>query len=101
MTCQPDSDIGFDIVTISGGKFSRVQVKTTAGRNKNGSSYRFYTRRGGTNPYYTEQDADVFVFVAIDSRSFWIVPSSEMKLESSWYTARFDSQWKDAWHVLM
>jgi hypothetical protein len=102
LTARPDNDVGFDIVTVSGGKFCRVQVKTTSKALRSKRAYRFCIGRGRNKQSrrYTEKDVDVFVFVAIESGSFWVVPSKEMTLTSKWYTARLDSRWKDAWHVL-
>ena len=110
LTAQPDYDVGIDLLTVSGRKMRRVQVKATTSMAETRQAYRFSVRRhrkskkqhkSENNRFYTTRDIDVFVFVAIDKPSFWIVPAKELNLGAHWFFARLDSKWKDAWHVLM
>lgn len=105
-TAQPDTDIGFDLVTISGSKILKVQVKTSS-QLPEGKKYRFPVRSRPGSAYrskarqYTSEEVDVFVFVSLHGDRIWVVPRSEIKSGSYWFMASLNSPWVGAWHVLM
>lgn len=110
---KPEVDTGFDIVSFHGGRACRVQVKTTGNRvppsqvpklRADSKSNRFSVRGGcgRTSDSYIDMGVDAFVFVRLleGEHAFWVVPTEAIK-------ARFyvhlqdDSEWRDAWHVLL
>lgn len=110
---KPEVDTGFDIVTFHGGRACRIQVKTTSNRVPPSQvpKYRSETRsnrfsvRGGpgrTSDSYVDMGVDAFVFVRLieGEHAFWVVPTGAIKARF-YVHLRDDSEWRDAWHVLL
>lgn len=105
---RPEDDHGYDIVSACGSKICRVQVKSVYEQKaspKKGS-YKFSVRRlkgaGDRNrtEIYADDEIDAFVFVSIATKSFWIMPVSEINLSSHKVSHSPGSTWHNAWHVL-
>lgn len=101
---KPEVDIGFDLVSVSGSKLCRLQVKTRhTGNPFQNESFSIRRRRKSAlddRATYGKDELDAFVFVSLLTSSFWVVPSAEIDLSSHKKTLSPSSQWRDAWHVL-
>ena len=105
---RPEDDHGYDIVSVFGAKTCRVQVKSVYEQRaspKTGS-YKFSVRRiknsshGDRARLYGDDEIDAFVFVSIATKSFWVMPVSEINLSSHKVSHYPGSTWHNAWHVL-
>jgi hypothetical protein len=108
---RPEDDHGYDIVSVYGSKLCRVQVKTVYMQKPRplSMSETFPVRRRRVcrrqrqdcrNSTYAEGELDAFVFVSLVTKSFWVVPTHEIDLNSHKLSLRTDSPWHNAWHVL-
>jgi hypothetical protein len=105
---RPEDDHGYDIVSVFGSKVCRVQVKSVYEQQaspKTGS-YKFSVRRvknvktTARQVVYGDDEIDAFVFVSVATKSFWVMPVSEVNLSSHKVSLAPGSIWHNAWHVL-
>jgi hypothetical protein len=99
---RPEADIGVDIVAVFGQRACRVQVKSVKQHTPTPRTqgHRFKVRRSCSGKSYSPIEVDAFVFVSIASRSFWVMPTSELNLQSHRVTHHPGSRWHNAWHLL-
>jgi len=104
---RPEVDIGYDLVSISGTKLCRLQVKTKHTGNPFANEQfsirrrrRTVTAEGNGRLTYGKDELDAFVFASLLTGSFWIVPADSIDLSAHKITMRPVSQWRDAWHLL-
>ncbi len=111
--CVPLIDIGYDLVSGYDDVVKRIQVKATTTINTaRPDSTRFSlckskackTRRGSAamtkRRAYRPTDVDVFIFVHVRLKRFFIVPAAELDFRRHWITFDRASKWANAWHVL-
>ena len=111
--CVPVIDIGYDLVSGFGSVVKRVQIKATTRINlSNPDSVRFSLskhkaglhRNGSYVPaqrrVYHPKDIDVFIFVHVRLKKFYVVPAIELDFRKHYVTFNSQSKWADAWHVL-
>jgi hypothetical protein len=105
---RPEDDHGYDVVSVYGSKVCRVQVKSVYEQQASpkSGSYKFSVRRAKNNRHrkrqetYFDGEIDAFVFVSVATKSFWVMPVSEINLSSHKVSLSPSSQWHNAWHVL-
>ena len=107
--CKPEQDGGYDMVSVHGSRMCRIQVKTTTYRQKKGNTENFsvrrrrYSKKGDslTARQYADAEIDVFVFVSLVSGKFWVIPSSDINLNSHFKCVRSGDKYENAWHHVM
>lgn len=106
---RPEDDHGYDIVSVFESKVCRVQVKSVYEQKASPrtGSYTFSVRRIKNKNHATDRGAlygddeiDAFVFVSIATKSFWVMPVSEINLSAHKVSHSPGSAWHNAWHVL-
>ena len=106
---RPEDDHGYDIVSVFGSKVCRVQVKSVYEQRASPrtGSYKFSVRRirnsngvKDRGALYGDDEIDAFVFVSIATKSFWVMPVSEINLSAHKVSHSPGSTWHNAWHVL-
>ena len=111
--CVPIIDIGYDLVSGYGSVVKRVQIKATTLINASRpESMRFSLskhkaglhRNGAYVPaqrrVYHPSDVDVFIFVHVRLKKFYVMPVAELDFRKHYITFNGKSPWADAWHVL-
>jgi len=99
---RPECDVGVDIVAVFGQKACRVQVKSVRDHKPSPrtKAHKFKIRRSRTGGVYANHEIDAFVFVSIASKSFWVVPVSDLNLSAHAVFHHPGSRWHNAWHLL-
>lgn len=111
--CVPLIDIGFDLMAAHGEKLTRIQVKATTVINParpNSFCFSLAKRKVGVSRdgtymksqhrSYCPEDVDVFIFVHVRLKKFFVVPASALDFRRHKITFKADSKWANAWHVL-
>lgn len=111
--CIPIIDIGFDLVSGYQGVVKRIQVKATTRINPaTPDSTQFSlsknkacgSRRGSSKLQkrrsYCPEDVDVFIFVHVRLKRFFVVPAAELDFSKHWISFNSRSRWSNAWDVL-
>ena len=110
--CVPRPDIGFYLVSAYQHVLKRVQVKSTARQPETAGTFKFSLsknkassgRNGGEKfkqrRVYHAADVDVFIFVHVRLKKFFVVPATELDFRKHWVTFKANSRWANAWQVL-
>ncbi|NBW23524.1 MAG: hypothetical protein EBR82_87840 [Caulobacteraceae bacterium] len=86
---------GYDLVAEKGGKFIRIQVKTTSGMERGKSFYRFVTCKGSRKKLrYYGSNVDYVVCHATDEDLFWSFPVNQCRTASKKLHPRSGSSWR-------
>jgi len=87
--------VGYDLVAEKGGKFIRIQVKTTSKTEGDKTYYRFMTSGGCDNKStYTKEKIDILVAWAMDEDLFWVLKPSECKGPTKKLYPKTGSSWR-------
>ena len=86
---------GYDMVAEKGGRFFRLQVKTTARTETEKLYYRFMTSGGNDRKTaYTKSRVDYIVCWAMDEDLFWLLKPSECKGPTKKCYPKSGSSWR-------
>ncbi len=111
--CIPIIDIGYDLVSGHQHIVKRIQVKATTTINMSAPDVTKFSlsknkacsgRRGGSKLQkrraYCPEDVDVFIFVHVRLKRFFVVPVAELDFSKHWISFNKRSRWSNAWDVL-
>jgi hypothetical protein len=78
--CSPENDFSpYDFIVDVNGKFLKIQVKSTATKDKERNKYIVHLRRGSTNSYkYKKSEVDFYAIYLINEDQFYIMPFSKV-----------------------
>ena len=86
---------GYDLVAEKGGKFHRIQVKTSEKQDPHANRYGFMTSNGCNNKnVYSKQTVDYIICWAMDADLFWIFKPYECKAKNKKCNAKTGSSWR-------
>lgn len=86
---------GYDLVAEKGGKFIRIQVKTTSKTEGDKTYYRFMTSGGcDGKSTYTKEKIDVLVAWAMDEDLFWILKPCDCRGPTKKLYPKTGSSWR-------
>jgi PD-(D/E)XK endonuclease len=86
---------GYDLVAEKGGKFYRIQVKTTSKTEGEKNYYRFMTCGGNQKKCsYSKSKIDYLIAWAMDEDLFWIFKPSECKGPTKKLYPKTGSSWR-------
>lgn len=85
---------GYDLVAEKGGKFIRIQVKTSEKRDGNRNRYGFMTSRGCAGKEVYKSGVDAFVLWGMDEDLFWIARPKDCLGKNSKRNAKTGSSWR-------
>lgn len=85
---------GYDLVAEKGGKFIRIQVKTSEKRDPKRNRYGFMTSKGCTKKRAYKSGVDAFVLWGMDEDLFWIARAKECKKRNSKRPIKTGSSWR-------
>ena len=86
---------GYDLVAEMGGRFIRIQVKTTSKTEGDKTYYRFMTSGGCDGKIaYTKDKIDILVAWAMDEDLFWVLKPSECRGPTKKLYPKTGSSWR-------
>jgi len=86
---------GYDLVAERGGKFVRIQVKTTTKPEGEKLYYRFMTSVGSEGKTaYTKDKVDILVCWAMDEDLFWIIKPQDCRGPTKKLYPKTGSSWR-------
>ena len=86
---------GYDLVAERGGKFHRIQVKTSAKQDPTRNRYGFMTSVGNESKLvYSKSKVDYIICWAMDADLFWIFKPSKCKSKSKKCNVKTGSSWR-------
>lgn len=86
---------GYDLVAERGGKFTRIQVKTSGKMEQGKTFYRFITCSGSLRKTrYHKDKVDLIVCHATDEDLYWVFPVSKCRTASKKVYPRSGSSWR-------
>ena len=86
---------GYDLVAEKGGKFYRIQVKTTSGFEGNRNFYRFVIGQGCNKKVgYRPSQVDYIACYTLDSDLYWLFKVKSLKIRHKSCHPRSGSSWR-------
>jgi len=86
---------GYDLVAEKGGKFYRIQVKTTSKTEGDKNYYRFMTSNGCEGKAkYTKDRIDYLIAWAMDEDLFWLLKPSDCRGPTKKLYPKTGSSWR-------
>ena len=85
---------GYDLVAEKGGKFIRIQVKTSERKDPSRNRYGFMTSKGLGGKKLYAGGVDVFILWGMDDDLFWIVNPRDCRGKNYKAPIRTGSSWR-------
>ncbi len=86
---------GYDLVAERGGKFHRIQIKTSSKPEQDRLYYRFMTSGGNAKKiFYTKEKIDYIVCWAMDEDLFWLLKTCDCKGPTKKLYPKTGSSWR-------